>query len=81
MLFEVPLFQYHVFANDQTMRGHFFQRRQDAVHVHIRIHEDDDHRDFSSRVYEMTGFEAVPSQKSGCGMDCGRSMNVLPAQG
>src|ERR1700693_360278 len=60
---EAPLFQNHVFAHDQTVGRHLLQGWQDAVHVLIRVHENDDHRKLSSSVYEMTGLNPVPAEK------------------
>ena len=43
------------------MGGHFFQSRQDAVHVLVGIHEDDDDRQLSAYIHQMSSFDAMPS--------------------
>ena len=60
---EASLFQNYVFAHDQTVSCHLLQGWQDAVHVLIRIDENDDHGKLSSSVYKMTGLNPVSPEK------------------
>jgi hypothetical protein len=62
------------------MSSHLFQPRQNAVHVLIRIHEDDDHGELSPGVYQVTGLNPVSTKKPGHGVDCGCGINVFPSQ-
>jgi hypothetical protein len=48
-----PLFDNDVLADDQAMGGHFAQLGQNAVHVLVRVHEDEHNRQITS------GFDQV----------------------
>src|SRR5580704_19472781 len=77
---EASLFQHHVFTNDQTMSSHLLQRRQNAVHVLIRIHKDDDHWKLSPGIDQVAGLNPVPTKKPSHGMNCSCGVYVFPAQ-
>src|SRR5229473_8513987 len=80
MSVEIALLQNHVLAHDQAMRGHFFQCRQHAADVLVRVHENDDDRQFSPGVYEMTGLHLLPAQESRYRMQRSRRIHVLLTQ-
>src|SRR5271169_3865217 len=77
---EASLFQHHVFTNDQTMSSHLLQRRQNAVHVLVRTHKDDDHRKLSPGIDQVAGLYSVPTKKPRHGMNCGCRVYVFLAQ-
>src|SRR6202049_2686619 len=77
---ETSLFQNYVFAHDQTVSRHLLQGWQDAVHVLIRIHEDNDQGKLSSSVYKMTGLNPVSPEKPSHSVESGCGINVFPPQ-
>src|ERR1700722_6124872 len=77
---KAALFQNHVFPHDQTMGSHFLQCGQDAVHVLVRIDENNDHWKFSSRVDEVAGLDSMSTKKAGYRMKCGCRVHILSPQ-
>ena len=77
---ETSLFQNYVFAHDQTVSRHLLQGWQDAVHMLISIHEDNDQGNLSSSIYKMTGLNPVPAEKSSHSVESGCGINVFPPQ-
>src|ERR1700730_2690050 len=77
---EASLFQNHVLAHDHSMSRHLLQRGQYAIHVLIRIHENDDHRKLSSSVNKMAGLNLVSPKKARHRMDCGCNINIFLPQ-
>src|SRR5579863_695800 len=77
---EASLFQDHIFTNNQTMSSHFLQRGKNAVHVLVRIHEDDDYRKLSPGIDQVAGLNPVPAKKPRHRVNCGCRVYVFLAQ-
>src|SRR5438477_12187181 len=80
MLVEVALLKYDVFAHDEPVRGHFFQRRQNPRHVLVSIHKGDDDRQLASGFDHVRGLHAMASEKSGNRMHRGCGVDIFLAQ-
>ncbi len=79
-LIQIPLFQNHVFADDQAVRGHLFQRRQHAADVLVGIHKNDDYRELAAGIDQVAGFDALAAEESADGMEGAGGEDVLVVQ-
>src|SRR5690242_3180058 len=80
MSVEIALFQNYILAHDQTMRGHLFQRRQDAADMLVRVYEDDNDWQLAPGIHEMARLYLLPAEKSGHGMKRNGGVYVLLAK-
>ncbi len=74
---EIALLQDHVLAHDQPMGRHFLQCRQDAAHMLVRVHENDDHRQLPSGVHKMAGLNLLTAEESRYRMQRGRRIHIF----
>src|ERR1700693_1600720 len=80
MSVQIALFEHDILAHDQSMRRHFFQRRQDAVHVIVSVHKGDDYGQLAASLDHVGGLDAMTSEKTGYCMQRSSGIHVLFAQ-
>src|SRR5579862_3130646 len=74
---QITLLQHYIFSYDQPMSGHLFERWKNAVHMLIRVNEDDDDRQLAAGIDEVGSFHPMATEKSRDRMDGRRAVYVL----
>ena len=57
------MFQHDILADDQAVRSHLFQRRQNPAYMFVCVHESNDHRQLASSLNQASSFDPMAAEK------------------
>ena len=52
-LIQTPLFDHHVFTNNEPVRGHFIELGKHAIHVFLEVDENNHRQQVSAGVHQV----------------------------